>query len=128
MNGEQKSGQCDRTEEKQVKRYCLDSHTLSGLRGHEEGPLVFWSDYERLRETFLYPRLTPDAPAEQFTAILRDHDKGHPVNAQDLINALMWRVKNQRHEISKLHERLRRKASDEAPSFSPNFDERNGIR
>lgn len=80
------------------------------------------------RETLTCPRLTPDAPAEQFQAVLRDHDKGQPVNAQDLVNALMWRVRNQRHEIAKLHERLRRKQSDEAPSFSPNFDERNGIR
>lgn len=85
-------------------------------------------EIERLRETLACPRLTPDAPAEQFQAVLRDHDKGQPVNAQDLVNALMWRVRNQRHEIAKLHERLRRKQSDEAPSFSPNFDERNGIR
>ena len=60
-------------------------------------------------------------------AILHDHDKGQPVNAQDLINALAWRVRNQRREIAKLHERLRKKQSDEAPSFSPNFDERNGL-
>ena len=33
-----------------------------------------------------------------------------------------------RRDISRLNEALRRKASDEAPSFSPNFDERNGIR
>jgi len=82
----------------------------------------------RLHEVTTCPRLTPDAPTEQFQAVLHDHDKGQPVNAQDLINALMWRVRNQRHEIAKLHERLRRKQSDESPSFSPNFDERNGIR
>lgn len=82
---------------------------------------------ERLRETLTFPRITPEAPAEQLMAILHDHDKGRPVNAQDLINALAWRVRNQRREIAKLHERLRKKQSDEAPSFSPNFDERNGI-
>lgn len=82
----------------------------------------------RLQETVTFPTLTPDAPTEQFAKVLRDHEKGQPVNGQDLINALMWRVRNQRREISRLNEALRRKASDEAPSFSPNFDERNGIR
>lgn len=85
------------------------------------------AEIERLRETLTFPRITPEAPAEQLMAILHDHDKGRPVNAQDLINALAWRVRNQRREIAKLHERLRKKQSDEAPSFSPNFDERNGI-
>jgi hypothetical protein len=86
------------------------------------------AEIERLRETLTFPRITPEATAEQFMAILHDHDKGRPVNGQDLINALAWRVRNQRREIAKLHERLRKKQSDEAPSFSPNFDERNGIR
>jgi hypothetical protein len=85
-------------------------------------------EIERLRETLTFPRITPEAPAEQLMAILHDHDKGRPVNGQDLINALAWRVRNQRREIAKLHERLRKKQSDEAPSFSPNIDERNGIR
>lgn len=88
---------------------------------------AFADEIERLRETLTFPRITPEAPAEQLMAILHDHDKGLPVNAQDLINALAWRVRNQRREIAKLHERLRKKQSDEAPSFSPNFDERNGI-
>ena len=86
------------------------------------------AEIERLSETLTFPRITPEAPAEQLMAILHDHDKGRPVNAQDLINALAWRVRNQRREIAKLHERLRKKQSDEAASFSPNFDERNGIR
>lgn len=46
----------------------------------------------------------------------------------DLRKALADERKSQRREISRLNEALRRKASDEAPSFSPNFDERNGIR
>lgn len=92
------------------------------------GEFVLWADYERLRETTSCPRLTITAPTEQITAVLRDWDKGLPVNSQDLINALAWRLNNQRREIARLNEALRRKASDEAPSFSPNFDERNGIR
>lgn len=93
----------------------------------EKGEYVTWAAYELLRETLTYPRLTPEAPTDQFAAVLRDHDKGLPVNAQDLINALAWRLGNQRREIAKLNEALRKKISDEAPSFSPNFDERNGL-
>lgn len=93
----------------------------------EKGEYVTWAAYEFLREILNFPRLTPDARTDQFAAVLRDHDKGEPVNAQDLINALMWRVRNQKREIVRLNEALRRKVSDEAPSFSPNFDERNGL-
>ena len=86
-------------------------------------------EIERLREVVTFPIITPDATSSAlFLRVLREHEKGQPVNGQDLINALMWRVKNQKREISRLNEALRRKASDEAPSFSPNFDERNGIR
>lgn len=85
-------------------------------------------EIERLQEIATCPRLTATAPVEQIKAVLHDWDKGREVNTQDLINALAWRVDNQRREIARLNEALRRKASDEAPSFSPNFDERNGIR
>jgi hypothetical protein len=44
------------------------------------------------------------------------------------ISVLHARSEAQRREIARLNEALRRKISDEAPSFSPNFDERNGIR
>jgi len=58
----------------------------------------------KLTETLNYPRLTLTAPIEQITAVLRDWEKGRPVNSQDLINALAWRVDNQRREIARLHE------------------------
>jgi hypothetical protein len=98
--------------------------------GFGEGQLFndLADEIERLQEIVTCPRLTITAPTEQITAVLRDWDKGRPVNTQDLINALAWRVSNQRREIARLNEALRRKISDEAPSFSPNFDERNGIR
>lgn len=101
----------------------IGQYRLSHLK---TGKLI--REIERLQETLACPRLTADAPTDQFAAVLSDHEKGQPVNGQDLINALMWRVRNQRKEIARLNEALRRKASDEAPSFSPNFDERNGIR
>jgi len=50
------------------------------------------------------------------------------VDVQQMINSLRRTIEGQRREIRGLNEALRRKASDEAPSFSPNFDERNSIR
>lgn len=63
-------------------------------------------ELERLRETLTCPRLTPDAPTDQFAAVLKDWEKGRPVNTQDLVNALAWRLGNQRREISRLREQL----------------------
>lgn len=85
------------------------------------------AELDRLHEILTHPNLPRDPSPEQFKAVLREWEKGRPVNGQDLVNALVWRVNNQRREIVRLNEALRRKASDEAPSFSPNFDERNGI-
>lgn len=86
-------------------------------------------EIERLREVLTIPTITPDTTSSAlFLRVLQENEKGQPVNGQDLINALSWRVRNQRKEIARLNEALRRKASDEAPSFSPNFDERNGLR
>lgn len=65
------------------------------------------AEIAQLKETFNYPRLTPDAPSEQYKAVLHDVDRGLPVNGQDLINALWWRIANQRREINRLNERLR---------------------
>lgn len=64
------------------------------------------AEIERLRETLNCPQLTAEAPAEQFKAVLAEHEKGLPVNTQDLINALMWRVRNQRREIARLYDQL----------------------
>jgi hypothetical protein len=57
-----------------------------------------------------------------------DKIAGEGVDVQQYINSLLRTIEGQRREIRGLNEALRRKASDEAPSFSPNFDERNGIR
>lgn len=120
--------EANRTEEKkQVKRFRQRIDHGDVIES-PNGEFVLWADYARLREITNVPSLTLTAPIEQITAVLHDWEKGCPVNTQDLINALAWRLNNQRREISRLHEALRRKASEEAPSFSPNFDERNGIR
>lgn len=58
---------------------------------------------ERLQEVLTFPIITPEASSSAlFIRTLREHEKGQPVNGQDLINALMWRVKNQRQEIARL--------------------------
>jgi hypothetical protein len=49
------------------------------------------------------------------------------VDVMQMVNSQLRTIEGQRREIRRLNEALRRKASDEAPSFSPNFDERNGI-
>lgn len=64
-------------------------------------------EIERLREVVTIPLLTPETTASAlFLRVLTEHEKGQPVNAQDLINALMWRIRNQRKEIARLHERI----------------------
>lgn len=47
------------------------------------------------------PELGADSPPGQFAAVLDEADKGHPVNTQDLINALWWRTRNQRTELAR---------------------------
>lgn len=47
---------------------------------------------------------------------------------QKVMQEAAGEIERQRKEIAGLNRALQRKASDESPSFSPNFDERNGIR
>jgi uncharacterized coiled-coil protein SlyX len=58
-------------------------------------------EIERLNEILTCPRLTAEAPTEQYKAVLADFEKGLPVNGQDAINALHWRVRNQTREIAR---------------------------
>ena len=71
-------------------------------------------EVERLQEVLIIPNITPDTTSSaMFIRTLSEHEKGQPVNTQDLINALMWRVKNQRREIARLQE----KRTDEPSAF-----------
>jgi len=63
-------------------------------------------EIERLREVVTIPIITPEAPPGVYFRVLAEHEKGQPVNAQDLINALMWRVKNQREQLARLNRRV----------------------
>ena len=49
-----------------------------------------------------------EADAIEYAAILERSDKGHEVDAMDLINALTWRGANQRREIHRLQLKLAR--------------------
>jgi len=61
-------------------------------------------EIDRLREVLTIPLITPDTTSSAFfIRVLSEHEKGLPVNTQDLINALMWRVRNQKREIARLH-------------------------
>lgn len=46
-----------------------------------------------------------DVPDSQFASILKAAESGDAVNTMDLINALWWRVRNQKREIARLHTR-----------------------
>ena len=61
------------------------------------------TEIERLREVVMFPIITPESTSSAlFLRVLSEHEKGQPVNGQDLLNALMWRVRNQRREIARL--------------------------
>lgn len=49
------------------------------------------------------PELRINSPNSQFADVFAEAERGEPVNAQDLINALWWKVRNQRREIARLH-------------------------
>jgi hypothetical protein len=51
------------------------------------------------------PELRHDSPEIQFADVFAELDKGHPVDTRDAINALWWKVRNQRREIARLNER-----------------------
>lgn len=64
------------------------------------------AEVDRLLEVMTIPNITPDTTSSSmFIRTLQEHERGQPVNTQDLINALMWRVANQRREIARLHEK-----------------------
>lgn len=66
------------------------------------------AEIERLLEVVTIPLITPESSSSSALCIrvLTEHEKGQPVNAQDLINALMWRVKNQREQLARLNQRV----------------------
>ncbi len=75
----------------------------------DDGAYVRFEDYERLREVLTIPNITPETTsAAMFIRTLSEHEKGQPVNTQDLINALAWRVRNQKREIARLHATMRK--------------------
>lgn len=75
-------------------------------------------EIERLREVLTIPNITPETKSSaMFIRTLSEHEKGQPVNTQDLINALMWRVRNQRKEIARLQAKRATVEPDEQPSL-----------
>jgi len=52
-------------------------------------------------------KLDYDAPDAQYADVLREAEKGEPTNTLDLIDALWWRLRNQRREIARLHQQKR---------------------
>lgn len=113
MNGEHTKPVEVRSEDDEVLAGVRQRHEAderleirNSQQAHQDRALLL-AEIERLRETLNCPRLTSTASTEQITAVLHDWDKGRPVNTQDLINALAWRIDNQRREIARLQERLK---------------------
>lgn len=96
----------NRTEEDVVKR--LESWGVDDADSEELYALLADASREiqRLREVVTFPIITRDAPSILYIRVLAEHEKGQPVNAQDLINALMWRIKNQRDQLARLNQRV----------------------
>lgn len=92
-------------------RWLLDTQFINGVGLTDLQAVILQAvanEIERLREILTYTTLTPNAPAEQFKAVLDAAEKGEFVNAQDLINALWWRVRNQRGELRKKNQDVER--------------------
>lgn len=92
-----------------VKRYeilimsNLQSGTEKVVYVTDADAAALEAEIERLREIATVPLLTPETTdSALFLRVLKEYEKGRPVNTQDLINALAWRVNNQRREIKRL--------------------------
>lgn len=48
------------------------------------------------------PELDPDSPEVQFADVLKELEAGRPINPLDAINALQWKVQNQRRTLARL--------------------------
>lgn len=67
-------------------------------------------ELDRLHEILTFPTLPRDPNPDQCKAVLRNWEKGRPVNGMDLVNALTWRLANQRSEIARLEATCQRYA------------------
>lgn len=78
-----------------------------------ENPSEAADEIERLQEVLTFPLITSEASSSAlFIRVLSEHEKGQPVNGQDLINALMWRVGNQRRELARQNQDIARLKND----------------
>jgi hypothetical protein len=109
VNGEHTNRSAHPTEDERLTRLRLLAN--SSIVGAEIKWIV--DEYDRLREVTTFPLITPEAPPGLYLRVLAEHEKGQPVNAQDLINALMWRVKNQREQLARLNRRVEEYRTDD---------------
>jgi hypothetical protein len=107
--------EANRTEDLRTFIAQVDDHFKTAANGsYVKAPYPLYEGHwekvrakiEWLQEVVTIPLITPESPPGLYMRVLSEHEKGQPVNAQDLINALMWRVKNQRRELSLLQRRV----------------------
>lgn len=93
----------------EIEGPCWEQRKLCTLCEREQ----LRAEVERLKEVATIPLITPEAPPGLYMRVLTEHEKGQPVNVQDLINALMWRVKNQREQLARLNRRVEEYRTDD---------------
>lgn len=109
-----------------------DRQTCRDERSGANRCWIYRDGYHYAQVTFSKPdsRLYPTAVEYMRVMPWREIEKlaaSEGIEPDRYITVMHARCEMQRREIARLHGLLRKKASDEAPSFSPNFDERNGL-
>ena len=99
----------------------------------ERLPEVVWVSTDAIGGLMIYPRRPDHGQGVKYFRVKdwRQIEKlasAEGVDTDQYVTLLHQRSEAQRKEIARLHGLLRQARSDSAPSFSPNFDERNGIR
>jgi hypothetical protein len=81
----------------------LTLNKLGGMNNHwmRAAREALGMDPNDMRPSPDEPELMRDSPEIQFAAVYAEADKGYPVNTRDLINALWWKIRNQRRELAR---------------------------
>lgn len=96
---------------------------MTNLTAEKEGQQKNWTLWQCIEHGRMFPayagcsycregrapirsELSADSPDIHFAAVLKEYERGEPISASDLINALSWRVRNQRKRIADLEHKV----------------------
>lgn len=113
------------------KALTTENRTGRDERSGADRCWIYRDGYHHAQVTFTKPdtRLYPTAVEYMRVLSRQEVEKlagGEGVDTQQYINSLLRTIEGQRRHIRELQAQLPK--AEEPPSFSPNFDERNGIR